>query len=88
MTFYNRQHKFYCGIDLHATKMYVCIVDGQGETVVHKNIKAKAKPLTKSSSRSSEKTSSSPSNQPSTGTGWRTTAKTNQSPSFWATPWP
>ena len=40
MTFYNRQHKFYCGIDLHATKMYVCIVDGQGETVVHKNIKA------------------------------------------------
>jgi len=40
MTFYNRQHQFYCGIDLHATKMYVCIVDAQGETVVHKNIKA------------------------------------------------
>ena len=40
MTFYNQQHQFYCGIDLHATKMYVCIVDAQGDTVVHKNIKA------------------------------------------------
>jgi hypothetical protein len=25
MRFYKGQHKYYCGIDLHARKMYVCI---------------------------------------------------------------
>lgn len=40
MRFYNNSHPFYCGIDLHAKSLYVCIVDDQGETVVHKNIKA------------------------------------------------
>ncbi len=34
-----RQHKFYCGIDLHARKMYVCILDVGGNTRVHQNIK-------------------------------------------------
>lgn len=32
MRFYNRQHEFYCSIDLHARKMYVCILDQQGNT--------------------------------------------------------
>ena len=27
MNFYTRQHKHYCGIDLHAKAMYVCILD-------------------------------------------------------------
>ena len=27
MRFYNQQHKNYCGIDLHARKMYICIID-------------------------------------------------------------
>ena len=27
MRFYNQQHKYYCGIDLHTRKMYVCIID-------------------------------------------------------------
>ncbi len=27
MNFYTKQHKFYCGIDLHTKKMYVCILD-------------------------------------------------------------
>ena len=39
MRFYNQQHKFYCGIDLHARKMYVCILDQKGKTKVHENIK-------------------------------------------------
>ena len=30
MRFYNQQHKYYCGIDLHARKMYVCIIDQKG----------------------------------------------------------
>ena len=39
MRFYNKQHKFYCGIDLHAKKMYLCILDETGEIRLHQNIK-------------------------------------------------
>jgi transposase len=39
MRFYTQQHKFYCGIDLHARTMYVCILNQAGETVVHRNLK-------------------------------------------------
>ena len=39
MRFYTKQHKYYCGIDLHAKKMYLCILDGTGEIVLHRNIK-------------------------------------------------
>ena len=39
MRFYNHQHKYYCGVDLHARKMYVCILNAKGKVVVHKNIK-------------------------------------------------
>lgn len=38
MRFYTNQHKHYCGIDLHANKMYVCIIDSTGEIKAHKNI--------------------------------------------------
>ena len=41
MRFYPNQHKYYCGIDLHANKMYVCIINNLGEVLVHKNIPAK-----------------------------------------------
>jgi len=41
MRFYTKQHKFYCGIDLHTTKMYLCILNQQGETVFHRNIKTR-----------------------------------------------
>ncbi len=41
MRFYNQQHKYYCGIDLHARKMYVCIIDNKGKKMVHENIKTK-----------------------------------------------
>src|SRR5918996_4970814 len=38
MKFYTQQHKFYCGIDLHARTMYLCILDQQGEIVLHRNM--------------------------------------------------
>ena len=38
MKFYTQQHKHYCGIDLHAKAMYVCILDPNGMKVVHKNL--------------------------------------------------
>ena len=40
MRFYTKQHKYSCGIDLHARSMYICILDEEGETVLHKNRKA------------------------------------------------
>jgi len=36
--FYTKQQKFYCGIDLHANKMYLCILDETGEVRLHRNI--------------------------------------------------
>src|SRR6266511_2936401 len=40
MRFYTKQHKAYCGIDLHARTMYVCILNHGGEILVHRNMKA------------------------------------------------
>jgi transposase len=40
MRFYTRQHGHYCGIDLHVKTMYVCILDGTGQVLVHRNLKA------------------------------------------------
>jgi transposase len=39
MRFYTQQHPFYCGIDLHARTMYVCILAQGGEVLVHRNMK-------------------------------------------------
>lgn len=39
MKFYNQQHKYYCGVDLHARKMYVCILAKNGKVIIHQNIK-------------------------------------------------
>src|SRR5215831_5164826 len=47
MRFYNNQHPFYCGIDLHARSMYVCSVHHDGEIVLHKNMKAAPEPFLK-----------------------------------------
>ncbi len=39
MRFYTELHQYYCGIDLHARNMYVCILDAaDGEKAVHRNI--------------------------------------------------
>ena len=40
MRFYNRQHRHYCGIDLHVKTMYVCILDATGQVLVHRNMKS------------------------------------------------
>ena len=40
MRFYNRQHRFYCGIDLHARTLSVCILDTDGTTVFHDTVGA------------------------------------------------
>jgi len=42
MRFYNQQHRFYCGVDLHARSMYLCILDQAGATVLHQNYPAEA----------------------------------------------
>jgi hypothetical protein len=47
MRFYTKQHPFYCGIDLHARTMYVCILDQAGETLVHRNMPATPEALLK-----------------------------------------
>ena len=40
MRFYTSAHRFYCGIDLHARSMYLCILDAQGQVVFDKNLPA------------------------------------------------
>ncbi len=40
MRFYTEQHQFYCGIDLHARSLYVCILDQAGDVQVHRNLSA------------------------------------------------
>src|SRR4051812_37578333 len=38
MRFYNQQHRFYCGIDLHARTMHLCILDHDGHVVFDRNL--------------------------------------------------
>ena len=38
MRFYTETHKHYCGIDLHARTMYVCILDRGGQVLLHRNL--------------------------------------------------
>jgi transposase len=40
MRFYTKQHQTYCGIDLHARTMYVCILNQAGDILAHQNMKA------------------------------------------------
>jgi transposase len=40
MRFYNRQHRFYCGVDLHARTLSLCILDATGTTVLQQTIAA------------------------------------------------
>lgn len=39
MRFYTKQHEFYCGIDLHAKTMYLCIINQEGEILLHRNMR-------------------------------------------------
>src|SRR5919106_4227457 len=47
MRFYTKQHKFYCGIDLHARSMSVCILNQDSEIMLHRNMKASPEMLLK-----------------------------------------
>src|SRR5438876_10861597 len=47
MRFYTNQHPFYCGIDLHARSMYVCILSHDGDVLLHRNMPAAPEPLLK-----------------------------------------
>ena len=38
LRFYKQQHQFYCGIDLHAMSMHICVVNQTGEVLVHRNL--------------------------------------------------
>jgi hypothetical protein len=39
MRFYTKQHRYSCGIDLHAKTMYVRILNHNSKTVLHKNLR-------------------------------------------------
>jgi transposase len=47
MRFYTKPHKFYGGLDLHARTMYRCILNQDGEIVLHRNMKAAPEPFLK-----------------------------------------
>ena len=47
MRFYTKQHPVYCGIDLHARSMYVCILSQEGDILLHRNMKAAPEPFLK-----------------------------------------
>jgi hypothetical protein len=40
MRFYNQQHPFYCGVDLHAKTMHLCVLDQAGEIQRHRGIQS------------------------------------------------
>ena len=31
MRFYTTPHRYYCGIDLRARRMYICVLDAEGQ---------------------------------------------------------
>jgi transposase len=47
MRFYTTQHPFDCGIDLHARTMYLCLLNQEGEIMLHRNMKASPAPFLK-----------------------------------------
>jgi transposase len=38
MRFYTEQHQHYCGIDLHTRTLYLCLLDAEGNVLLHKNL--------------------------------------------------
>jgi transposase len=42
MRFYTKEHRYYCGIDLHARSMYTCIIDQSGEIVFHRDLRTES----------------------------------------------
>jgi len=67
MRFYNHAHRFYCGVDLHARTMYLCILDHAGQIVLHHEVPADPTAFLEASACSA-------------GTGWPISARRNRSP--------
>ena len=38
MRFYKQAHQFYCGVDLHARTMYLCVFDHAGKKLLHQEV--------------------------------------------------
>ena len=47
MRSYSRQHQYYCGIDLHARSMFLCLMDQSGVVLLHRNYRAEPEGLLK-----------------------------------------
>jgi transposase len=47
MRFYTKPHQFYCGIDLHARTMYLCVLNQAGEILLHRHMPAGPAPFLK-----------------------------------------
>jgi transposase len=45
MNFYTKQHRYYCGIDLHARSMYLCVLNQTGEVLLHQDLPAGPEPF-------------------------------------------
>jgi transposase len=43
MRFYTNQHRFYCGVDLHARTMHLCVLDHDGQVVYDKKLPCQPK---------------------------------------------
>ncbi len=54
MRFYTKQHQLYCGIDLHARTMSLCVLHQDGEILVHRNMPAGPAPFLKAIAPSRE----------------------------------
>src|SRR6266702_2147070 len=54
MRFYTKQHQLYCGIDLHARTMSLCVFHQDGEILVHRNMPAGPEPFLKAIAPSRE----------------------------------
>lgn len=42
MRFYTQLQPFYCGVDLRAKTMHVCVVNQAGEILVHRNLPSRS----------------------------------------------
>jgi Transposase len=40
MRFYQGQHRFYCGVDLHARTLSLCVLDQEGKKLLHRTLDA------------------------------------------------
>ena len=85
MRFATQQHQFYGGIDVHARTMYVCILNQDGEILLHRHMKTSPETLL-GTLHPIGLTSSSRSKACSPGPGSPTSALRKGFPLSWAMP--